>query len=67
MRSSLVSISLAGRDGGDEGLGTGFVVAAEGLIASNLHVIGEGHRFTVELADGTKLKAQAIHAWEPSM
>lgn len=61
-RSSLVTISVNGRDGGQLGLGTGFVVSQEGLIATNLHVIGEGYGFTVELADGTDLEVKSVHA-----
>ncbi|MCA9141544.1 MAG: trypsin-like peptidase domain-containing protein [Planctomycetaceae bacterium] len=62
IRPSLVTISTTGREGGEHGLGTGFVVSAEGLIATNLHVIGEGREFTVELSDGTDLTVEAVHA-----
>ena len=34
------------------GLGTGFVVSSDGLIATNLHVIGQSRQATVVLADG---------------
>ena len=30
-----------------EGLGTGFVVGADGLVATNRHVLGEGRAITV--------------------
>src|SRR5205823_5931449 len=53
---------VRGRDGKSEGLGTGFVVSADGLIATNRHVIGEGRPITVELADGTKHEATAVYA-----
>lgn len=60
-RPSLVTITVSGREGGQRGLGTGFVVAPT-LVATNLHVIGEGFPFTVELADGTDLEVKAIQA-----
>src|SRR5262245_17952678 len=60
-RKSIVVVTVAGRDGQREGLGTGFVVA-DGIIATNLHVVGEGRRVTVELADGKRHAVTAIHA-----
>ncbi len=52
VRPSVVVITVRGRDGKREGLGTGFVVSADGLIATNRHVIGEGRPIRVETADG---------------
>ena len=62
VRPSIVVITAPGRDGSREGLGTGFVVAADGLIATNLHVIGEGRPITVELADGKRYTPKFVHA-----
>ena len=62
VRPSLVTISTTGREGGAHGLGTGFVVSAGGLIATNMHVIGEGREFTVELSDGSNLEVESVHA-----
>ena len=62
VRPSLVTISTAGRNSREQGLGTGFVVSAEGLIATNLHVIAEGREFSVESSDGTDLKVESVHA-----
>lgn len=61
-RKSVVVITVTGRDGKREGLGTGFIIAADGLIATNLHVIGEARPITVQLADGQKHEATAVHA-----
>ncbi len=61
-RQSIVVISISGRDGGQQGLGTGFVVDADGLIATNLHVIGEARPIKIQTADGKNLQVTAIHA-----
>jgi regulator of sirC expression with transglutaminase-like and TPR domain len=61
-RKSLAVITFAGRDGKRQGLGTGFVVGADGLIATNLHVIGEARPITVELPHGKRYEVSAIHA-----
>ena len=52
VKPSVVTISSADRGGGPWGVGTGFVVGKDGIIATNFHVIGEHREFTVELADG---------------
>ena len=62
LRRSVVTIRFSGRGDGDKGLGTGFVVAADGLVATNLHVIGEARPITVELDGGTKHDVVAVHA-----
>jgi regulator of sirC expression with transglutaminase-like and TPR domain len=60
-RKSVVMILAAGRTGKPEGVGTGFVVG-EGLIATNMHVIGEGRPITVQTSDGKRHDAMAVHA-----
>jgi serine protease Do len=62
VRPSVVVITVPGRDGRDRGLGTGFIVSADGLIATNRHVIGDGRPITVELANGKRYEATAVHA-----
>ena len=62
VRDSIVVITFAGREGGQQGLGTGFVVDSKGLIATNLHVIGEARPIQVQTADGKSLAVKAIHA-----
>ncbi|MCI0683909.1 MAG: trypsin-like peptidase domain-containing protein [Gemmataceae bacterium] len=65
-RDSIVIIHHTGREGKRTGLGAGFVVAADGLIATNLHVIGDARPITVQLADGTKHDVVAVHASDRS-
>ena len=62
VRPSVVVISFAGREGSRQGLGTGFVIDKSGLIATNLHVIGEARPISVQTADGKSLAVKAIHA-----
>src|SRR6185369_3088190 len=61
-RPSLVVVVFAGRDGKQQGLGTGFVVGADGLIATNLHVLGEARPISVQLANGKRYDVTAVHA-----
>src|SRR6478735_9191604 len=62
VRPSVVVISFAGREGSRQGLGTGFVIDKSGLIATNLHVIGEARPISVQTSDGKSLAVKAIHA-----
>lgn len=62
VQPSVMTIRVQGRDGGQLGIGTGFAVSADGLVATNQHVIGEGRKFTVETASGRKLKIVAVEA-----
>lgn len=61
-KKSVVVILYTGRDGRQVGLGTGFVVQADGLIATNFHVIGEARPITVQLPDGSKHDVETVHA-----
>lgn len=61
-KKSVVVVSFFGRDGGREGLGSGFVLDADGLIATNLHVIGEARPIEVTLADGRRLPVVEVTA-----
>src|SRR5438552_1214041 len=49
---SVVVIKYFGRDGKEDGVGAGFVISEDGLIATSLHVIGEARPISVQLADG---------------
>jgi S1-C subfamily serine protease len=64
VKPSLAVISVRGRDGKLRGLGSGFVVAADGLIATNMHVIGEGRAIEVQLADGKHYDVKGVHAFD---
>src|SRR5438132_2556270 len=66
-RKSIVVVSFAGRDGKRQGLGTGFVVGADGLIATNLHVLGEARPIGVEMADGKRYEVSSVHASDRSL
>jgi len=61
-RPSLAVITVPGRDGRQQGLGSGFVVAADGLIATNMHVIGQGRPIAVQMADGKRYNVTSVHA-----
>jgi len=61
---SLVAITHLGRDGKVRGTGSGFIISADGLIATNLHVIGDGRPIRVELHDGKTYDVSEVHAWD---
>lgn len=67
VKPSVVTISSVDRGGGPWGVGTGFVVGSDGVIATNFHVIGEHREFSVELADGTRCKPTEILAIDRSI
>ena len=67
IRGSVVVLTQFGRDDNEEGVGTGFVVAADGLIATSLHVIGEGRPVQIRLASGDELEVIAVHAWDRTL
>lgn len=62
VKPALVTVRQIGRDGGQRGTGSGFVIAEEGLVVTNLHVIGEGRPVEVEFADGTKFTVSEVLA-----
>lgn len=61
-KKSVVQITFSGRGGKQQGLGTGFIVSPDGLIATNLHVIGEARPITIELSDKRKLPVKVVYA-----
>lgn len=64
VRPSIAVVTFTGRDGQQQGLGTGFVVDAAGLVATNLHVVGEGRPLSVQLADGIRHDVTEITAFD---
>ena len=65
VRQSLVTIRATDRSGDETGIGTGFVIDADGLIATNLHVINEGRPFSITLWPDRLLQVIAVEASEP--
>ncbi len=67
VQKSVVVITFTDRDGKTLGLGSGFVIREDGLIATNLHVIGEARPITVRMLDGKEYAVQSIHAHQRSV
>lgn len=65
-KKSVVVVTFLGRNGERQGLGSGFIIDPNGLIATNLHVIGEARPISVELQDGRKFDVIAVEATERS-
>ena len=61
-RKSIVVISSADREGEESGVGTGFVVRGDGVIATNFHVIGQHRGFTIRFANGKEFTPTSILA-----
>ena len=61
-RMSVVVVSYKDRDGRQAGVGSGFVISADGLIATNLHVIGDARPISVQTADGKSFDVVSVHA-----
>jgi len=67
IKPAVVVITHFDRDGKEDGVGAGFVVSSNGLIATSLHVIGEGRPFKVQFPDGTTREATEITGWDRTL
>lgn len=61
-KASLVFIRSTDRTGAEHGLGAGFVIDKDGLIATARHVIGDGRDFAVELMGGRIVPVTEVYA-----
>ena len=66
-RKSVVVVTQTGRDGQRAGLGAGFIVAGDGLVVTNVHVIGEARPITVQLTDGKSYDVTSVHAFDRAL
>src|SRR5688572_11916529 len=67
LRPSVVVVSHYGRDGKQDGVGAGFVISADGLVATCAHVVGEARPITVRLANGREYDVTEVHAWDRNL
>jgi len=67
VRNSVVVVTFTGRDGRQQGLGSGFIITPDGLIATNLHVIGEARPIRVQLAGGKSFDVTSVHAYDRNL
>jgi serine protease Do len=63
-KPAIVVITFQGRDGQRLGLGSGFIISPDGLVATNLHVIGEGRPISVQLADGRTFEPTVVEGYD---
>lgn len=59
-RLSTSVVGIATRQNGQQGIGSGVIVSADGYILTNHHVAAEGAEVTLIFADGTKELASAV-------
>ncbi|MAT16579.1 MAG: hypothetical protein CMJ46_15065 [Planctomyces sp.] len=66
-RKSVVVVTFSGRDGQKLGVGSGFIIEPDGLIATNLHVIGDSRPISVHLANGKKYDVTEVRATDHTL
>ena len=57
---SVVVVESVDRTGRKGGVGTGFVVSADGVIATNFHVIGEHRDFSIRFSNDQSYRPKSI-------
>jgi thiol-disulfide isomerase/thioredoxin len=62
VENGVVSISTCNSLGGKAGLGSGFLIDASGLVATNYHVIREASSATARFRDGTEVEITGCRA-----
>jgi S1-C subfamily serine protease/regulator of sirC expression with transglutaminase-like and TPR domain len=62
IRDAVVVVVASDREGESRGLGSGFVIGSDGVIATNFHVIGEGRPFKIQSAGGKTFEPLRILA-----
>jgi serine protease Do len=60
VQTRLIGENSSGQPVPEEGTGTGFVVAADGVIATNNHVVQDAQTIEVTLSDGRTMPAQVL-------
>jgi regulator of sirC expression with transglutaminase-like and TPR domain len=66
VQPSVVVITVGDREGRTLGVGSGVIIRDDGLIATNLHVLGEGRPLTVRLFDKREFPVTQVFAHEKS-
>jgi S1-C subfamily serine protease/peroxiredoxin len=60
----IVRIAMLDREGKELGFGSGFVIDASGLVATNFHVVSKAAKAHAEFRDGTKIELNGYRAWD---
>ncbi|MFO0863980.1 MAG: transglutaminase family protein [Gemmataceae bacterium] len=63
-KPSVVVIHYTGREGKEAGLGSGFVISDDGLIVTNMHVIGDARPISIQMQDGKRHDVVSVHAFD---
>lgn len=64
--AALLMIRVLGADGDTLGLGTGFLVSADGKFVTSYHVIQDAARLSVKLLDGAEFRNVSLVAADPA-